>query len=141
MNIEQTLEKTAPGRHVHLVGIGGVSMCALGEVLLGRGAVVTGSDMKESPATQRLRMLGIPVYIGHAAEHIDGADCVIRTAAAHEDNPEVAAAREKGVALFERAEVWGALMKKYECAVCVSRYARQEHNNLHDYAYRHCGAA
>lgn len=120
MDIEQILEKTAPGRHVHLVGIGGVSMCALGEVLLGRGAVVSGSDIKESSATQRLRTLGIEINIGHAAGHIAGADCVIRTAAAHEDNPEVAAAREQGVALFERAEVWGALMKKYECALCVS---------------------
>ena len=76
-----------PGRHVHLVGIGGVSMRPLGLVLKGMGMVVTGSDMSASAGTRELEEQGIPVVIGHHAENIEGADCIIRTAAAHNDNP------------------------------------------------------
>ena len=77
----------APGRHVHLVGIGGVSMRPLGLVLKGMGITVTGSDMTASASTQELIDKGITVRIGHQAENIEGADCIIRTAAAHNDNP------------------------------------------------------
>ena len=82
-----------PGMHVHLVGIGGVSMRPLGLVLKGMGLMVTGSDMSASVSTDELINQGIPVFIGHRAENIKGADCIIRTAAAHNDNPEIAAAR------------------------------------------------
>ena len=109
-----------PGKRAHLVGIGGVSMCALGMVLQGMGIKVTGSDMHESQATADLIAKGIPVTIGHAAENIVGADCVIRTAAAHDDNPEIAAALETGVPVFERAQTWGYIMAAYENAVCFS---------------------
>ena len=90
-----------PGTRVHLAGIGGVSMCALGMVLHGMGIQVTGSDMHQSKATDHLEETGIPVTIGHKAENIEGADCVIRTAAAHNDNPEIAAARAAGIPIFE----------------------------------------
>ncbi len=76
-----------PGHHVHLVGIGGVSMRPLGLVLKGMGMEVTGSDMNASVSTDELIAQGIPVQIGHRAENIRGADCIIRTAAAHNDNP------------------------------------------------------
>ena len=92
-----------PGRHVHLVGIGGVSMRPLGLVLKGMGMVVTGSDMNASVSTDELIAKGIPVHIGHREENIRGAECVIRTAAAHNDNPEIAAARAQGIPVFERA--------------------------------------
>ncbi|HBK03199.1 MAG TPA: UDP-N-acetylmuramate--L-alanine ligase, partial [Clostridiales bacterium] len=77
-----------PGSHVHLVGIGGVSMRPLGLVLKGMGMEVTGSDMSASDGTRELEAKGIPVAIGHNAENIQGASCIIRTAAAHNDNPE-----------------------------------------------------
>lgn len=109
-----------PGKHVHLVGIGGVSMRPLGLVLKGMGMLVTGSDMNASVSTEELIANGIHVSIGHAAENVDGADCVIRTAAAHNDNPEIMAARSKGIPLFERAQAWGAIMQAYENAVCVA---------------------
>ena len=72
-----------PGKRAHLVGVGGVSMSPLAQVLHGAGVVVTGSDMHESAEVAHLRALGIPVTIGHLPESVQGADCVIRTAAAH----------------------------------------------------------
>ncbi len=109
-----------PGNHVHLVGIGGVSMRPLGLVLQGMGVVVTGSDMNSSVSTDELIAKGIGVSIGHRAENIEGACCIVRTAAAHNDNPEIAAARAAGIPVFERAQAWGVIMRAYRNAVCVS---------------------
>ena len=109
-----------PGSHVHLVGIGGVSMRPLGLVLKGMGMEVTGSDMSASDGTRELEAKGIPVAIGHNAENIQGASCIIRTAAAHNDNPEIAAARAAGIPVFERAQAWGEIMRSYKNAICVS---------------------
>lgn len=110
----------APGKHVHLVGIGGVSMRPLGLVLKGMGMLVTGSDMNSSVSTDELISKGIEVKIGHKADNIMGADCIIRTAAAHNDNPEIAAARAAGIPVFERAQAWGEIMKSYKNAICIS---------------------
>lgn len=109
-----------PGKRAHLVGIGGVSMRPLGLVLQGMGIQVTGSDMNASVSTDELRDHGIRVFIGHRAENIQGADCIIRTAAVHNDNPEIAAARAAGIPVFERAQAWGVLMQSYQNAVCIS---------------------
>ncbi len=109
-----------PGKHVHLVGIGGVSMRPLGLVLKGMGLLVTGSDMNSSVSTDELIANGIRVYIGHSADNIAGADCIIRTAAAHNDNPEIAAARGLGIPMFERAQAWGVIMQAYKNAVCIA---------------------
>ncbi len=109
-----------PGRRVHLVGIGGVSMRPLGLVLNGMGMMVTGSDMNSSTSTDELIAQGIHVDIGHRAENIEGADCIIRTAAAHNDNPEIAAARAAGIPVFERAQAWGEIMRSYKNAICIS---------------------
>ena len=113
-------EYLQPGKRVHLVGIGGVSMRPLGLVLKGMGLEVTGSDMNSSSSTRELMAQGIPVFIGHQAENIGGACCIIRTAAAHNDNPEIAAARAAGIPVFERAQAWGEIMRKYENAICIS---------------------
>ena len=109
-----------PGKRVHLVGIGGVSMRPLGLVLKGMGLEVSGSDMNSSVSTDELIDQGIRVYIGHRAENIEGADCIIRTAAVHNDNPEIAGARAAGIPVFERAQAWGVIMRAYKNAICVS---------------------
>lgn len=109
-----------PGKRVHLVGIGGVSMRPLGLVLQGMGLIVSGSDMNSSVSTDELIAHGIRVDIGHRAENVVGVDCVIRTAAVHNDNPEIAGARASGIPVFERAQAWGIIMRSYENAVCVS---------------------
>ena len=116
-NIENYIQ---PGKRVHLVGIGGVSMAPLAEVLKGKGVTVIGSDMSESAAVAHLRSLDIPVVIGHLPESVAGAGCVIRTAAVHNDNPEIAAALAGGIPVFERAQAWGALMRHYKNALCVA---------------------
>ena len=113
-------EYIQPGRRVHLVGIGGVSMRPLGLVLQGMGLHVTGSDMNSSVSTDELIAQGIHVAIGHRAENVEGAECIIRTAAAHNDNPEIMAARAAGIPIFERAQAWGVIMQAYKHAICVS---------------------
>lgn len=120
MTADLMQEYIKPGRRAHLVGIGGVSMCPLAEVLFGNGMVITGSDAHESAAVNRLRSLGISVVIGHREESIQGAEMIIRTAAVHDDNPEIRAARRLGIPVFERAEVWGVIMRGYRNAICVS---------------------
>ena len=117
---EELKQYLVPGKHVHLVGIGGVSMRPLGLVLQGMGMIVTGSDMNASVSTDELIAKGIQVAIGHKAENVLGADCIIRTAAAHNDNPEIAAARSHGIPLFERAQAWGVIMQAYHNAICIS---------------------
>ena len=109
-----------PGKRVHLVGIGGVSMRPLGLVLKGMGLNVSGSDMNSSVSTDELISQGISVAIGHRAENVEGVDCVIRTAAVHNDNPEIAGARAAGIPVFERAQAWGVIMRAYKNAVCIS---------------------
>ena len=109
-----------PGVQAHLVGIGGVSMAPLAEVLHGMGMTITGSDTREGAAVAHLRALGIQVRIGHSAGNLGQARLVIRTAAVHDDNPEIAAARAAGIPVFERAQAWGALMGDYKHALCIS---------------------
>ena len=109
-----------PGIRVHLVGIGGVSMRPLGLVLQGMGLNVSGSDMNSSVSTDELIAKGIQVHIGHRAENVENVDCVIRTAAVHNDNPEIAAARAAGIPVFERAQAWGVIMRSYKNAICIS---------------------
>ena len=109
-----------PGIRVHLAGIGGVSMCPLAEVLRGMGLCVQGSDMTESETVKHLRNLGIPVSIGHSAENLQSAQLVIRTAAIHDDNPEISGAVTRGIPVYERAQAWGAIMQQYRNALCIS---------------------
>ena len=118
--VEELKKYLMPGKRVHLVGIGGVSMRPLGLVLQGMGMLVTGSDMNASVSTDELIAKGIAVSIGHRGENICGADCIIRTAAAHNDNPEIAAARSEGIPVFERAQAWGVIMQAYKNAVCIA---------------------
>ena len=108
------------GKRAHLAGIGGVSMSPLAEVLHGMGLKVQGSDMHDGPAVAHLRSLGIEVAIGHAAENLGDCDFVVRTAAIHDDNPEISGAVTRGIPVFERAQAWGALMKGYRNALCFA---------------------
>jgi len=108
------------GERCHLVGIGGVSMSPLAEILHGMGVRISGSDINESPAIENLRSMGLTITIGHFAENVRGAGFVIRTAAAREDNVEISAAREQGIPVFERAQAWGYIMRGYKDAICIS---------------------
>ena len=107
-------------KKIHLIGIGGVSMNSLAELLLSMDVPVTGSDRSESPVTDRLERLGARITYAHLAENVDGAALIVRTAAVHDDNPEIIRARELGIPVMERAEAWGHLMRDYEHVVCLS---------------------
>ena len=120
MEISELEAYIKPGARAHLIGIGGVSMSPLAEVLNGLGVFVSGSDVSEGAAVSHLRSLGIEVKIGHRAENIDGAEFIIRTAAVRDDNAEIAAAREKGIPVFERAQAWGYIMRGYKNALCIA---------------------
>lgn len=109
------------GKRGHLIGIGGVSMSPLAEVLCDAGLVISGSDIAESERTSHLREKGIKIFIGHDAENITSdIDFVVRTAAAHDDNPEIVRAKELGIPVFERTQAWGAIMRGYKNALCIA---------------------
>ncbi len=97
--------------HIHFVGIGGAGMSGIAEVLINLGYRVTGSDLSDSPSVKRLRSLGATVMVGHAADHISGADAVVTSTAVQEDNPEVVAAHEKLVPVVPRAVMLAELMR------------------------------
>jgi len=114
--------KTFGMRHrigkVHFVGIGGIGMSGIAEVLLNLGYRVTGSDLAESDTTQRLRGLGAEIFLGHRAENLREADVVVTSSAVPKDNPEVVAAQERLIPVIPRAEMLAELMRmKYAIAV------------------------
>ncbi|MCD8086836.1 MAG: UDP-N-acetylmuramate--L-alanine ligase [Clostridiales bacterium] len=120
MTIEELKPYLAPGRRIHLIGVGGVSMFPLAEVLRGQGVQITGSDVRESANVRHLEEEGVTVFLGHFPENVNGADAVIRTAAVHDDNPEIVSAHAQGIPVFERAQAWGAIMTDYKHALCIS---------------------
>jgi UDP-N-acetylmuramate--alanine ligase len=98
-------------RRVHFIGIGGVGMSGIAEVMHNLGYAVSGSDKADSPTAQRLAKLGIDVRIGHEAAHVDGADVVVTSSAIKADNPELAAALAARIPVIPRAEMLGELMR------------------------------
>lgn len=96
---------------VHFVGIGGIGMSGIAEVMHNLGYAVRGSDVAEGPTVQRLREKGISIVIGHAPENIDGAEAVIISTAIKQDNPEVAAARARHIPVVRRADMLAELMR------------------------------
>ncbi len=107
-------------RKIHFVGIGGSGMCPIAEILHHKGYQLTGSDTSESDTLQRIRSYGIPVSMGHRAENIGDAELVVYTAAVKQDNPELVAAREKGVPTVERSVMLGMVTRRYLNSVAVS---------------------
>ena len=98
-------------RIIHFVGIGGIGMSGIAEVLHNLGYEVTGSDIKDSDTTNRLHSLGIKIYIGHKAENVDDAHVVVISSAVSKDNPEVVAAKEKSIPVIPRAEMLAELAR------------------------------
>jgi UDP-N-acetylmuramate--alanine ligase len=98
-------------KHIHFVGIGGVGMCGIAEVLFNEGYHISGSDASESKYIAHLRKLGIRVYIGHQAKHIENADVLVVSSAIPDENPEVIAAKEKQIPIIPRAAMLAELMR------------------------------
>ena len=98
-------------KRIHFIGIGGISMSGIAEILANKGYVVSGSDMKDSHLLDKLRNKGVKVYLGHAEENVQEAELVVISSAIPETNPELSYAREKGLPVLKRAEMLAELMK------------------------------
>src|ERR1041385_4768762 len=105
-------------QRIHVVGIGGIGMSGIAEVLLNLGYKVSGSDLKSSGVTQRLASLGAIVFEGHRSENVAGAEVVVVSSAVKDDNPEIVEAREQHIPVIQRAEMLSELMRlKYGIAI------------------------
>ncbi|MCA3016762.1 MAG: UDP-N-acetylmuramate--L-alanine ligase [Myxococcaceae bacterium] len=124
MTTQAPLESRFKSRHaarVHFVGIGGIGMSGIAEVLLNLGYQVSGSDLKESDVTRRLTSLGARIAFGHREENLQTSDVVVISSAVKRDNPEVVAARRRKVPVIPRAEMLAELMRlKYSVAIAGS---------------------
>ena len=118
-------------KRIHLVGIGGIGMSGIAEVLLTLGYSVSGSDSKSSPITERLMNMGAEIFEGHRAEHVRGAHVVVVSSAIRNDNPEIVEAHHLKIPVIPRAEMLGELMRlKYWNR--HRRGARQDHHDVDD---------
>lgn len=107
-------------KNIHCIGIGGIGLSAIAEILVSRGYHVSGSDMKQSEITDNLAKHGVEIFIGHRAENVENADLIVYSAAIAEENPEIIRAREKNIPLAGRAEVLGILMDDFENSIAIS---------------------
>lgn len=117
MEEERILPET--GR-IHFIGVGGVSMSALAEILLKQGYCVSGSDINYSKEIKKLENMGLQFHKGHSEENVQNASAVIYTMAVHEDNPEISAAHRLNIPILRRSQLLGAIMKKYKHSVAVA---------------------
>ena len=104
---------------IHFIGIGGVGMCGIAEVLLNQGYKISGSDINDGAVTQRLRDMGAIIHIGHAASNVDGVDVVVNSTAVSEHNPEMIRARDQRIPIVRRAEMLAELMR-YRHGIAVA---------------------
>lgn len=106
-------------KHIHFIGIGGSGMCPIAEILHSWGYEISGSDNNPGDNIDKLRSLGISVVLGQKAENIKGADMIIYTAAILKDNPELLAAKESDIPTFERADIFGAITRRFSDCIAV----------------------
>ncbi len=107
-------------KNIHCIGIGGIGLSAIAEILFDRGYHVSGSDMNETEVTERLINKGITVYLGHREKNIENIDLVVYSAAISMENPELLEAKRKNIPCINRAEMLGILMKGYENSIAIS---------------------
>jgi UDP-N-acetylmuramate--alanine ligase len=124
---------------VHLVGIGGMHMSAIGQLLLERGVPVTGSEMRLSPMTAKLESLGARVFEGHAAINVGDAALVVTTAAAAEDNPELVDAKSRGIPVILRAEMVARLMEDKRVIAVAGAHGKTTTSSLIAFILREAG--
>ena len=106
-------------KRIHCLGIGGIGLSAVAEILQDNGHIVSGTDMKPSDVTSHLESIGMKIYYKHEPENVEGVDAIVYSNAISDDNPEVVRAKELGLPLFSRAEVLGMLMDRYDNSVAI----------------------
>ncbi len=129
MNTIQLVDLKHP-RRVHIVGLGGAGMSAIAEVLVGTGHRVSGSDLVTSAPLERLADAGVEAFVGHRAEQIGDAELVAISTAIPDSNPEVVAARERGIPVLRRAEILTAITASVANDRC-RRHPRQDDDVCH----------
>ena len=117
MNYDSLMNKI---KRIHFIGIGGSGMCPLAEILRSEGYELSGSDMNEGETLDRIKSYGIPVFMGHDAKNIEGAELIVYSAAIKENNPERKAAVEKGIPCIERSVMLGIVTRRYKRSIAVS---------------------
>ena len=117
MNYDKLLNEI---KRIHFIGIGGSGMCPIAEILISEGFEISGSDMNEGETLDKMKSYGIPVYMGHAAENIKGAELVVYSAAVKETNPERQAAKEQGIPCIERSVMLGVVTRRYKRSIAIS---------------------
>ena len=114
------IERLKKYKKIHMVGIGGVSMSGIAEILVNFGFEVTGSNNVETETTKKLKQAGIKVTIGHNESNIKDQDIVVYSAAIKQDNPELVTAKSKDIPIIERADFLGELTRCYEDTITIS---------------------
>ena len=137
-----TAPRSVPGlgERVHLIGIGGAGMSGIARILLARGVTVSGSDAKDSRAVLALRALGARVEVGHDAAHLGNADTVVVSTAIRPDNPELAAARERGLRVLPRAVALAAVMAGRRSVAVAGTHGKTSTTSMLTVAVQACGA-
>ena len=107
-------------KRIHFIGIGGSGMCPLAEILMSEGFEIQGSDMNEGETLDKIKSYGIPVFMGHKAENIDGAELIVYSAAIKENNPERAEAVKRGIPCIERSVMLGIVSRRYNRSIGIS---------------------
>jgi UDP-N-acetylmuramate--alanine ligase len=136
--VNETLVGAIPQR-VHLIGVGGIHMSGIAQILRHRGHAVSGSDLTLSPLTSRLEELGVAVHGGHDAANVDEAELVVYTSAAHDDNPELIEARRRGIQAIKRAEMVARLMEGKQVIAVAGAHGKTTTTSLIAYTLKRGG--
>src|SRR5688572_17954202 len=115
---------------IHFVGIGGIGMSGIAEVLMNLGYTVQGSDTSDNANVKRLREKGARVFVGHDAAHVDGAAVVVVSSAIRRDNPELLTARDKRLPVVRRAEMLAELMRLKSCVAIAGTHGKTTTTSL-----------
>ena len=128
------------GMKIHLIGIGGISMSGIAQMLLREKCIVSGSDRSSSPLTDKLSELGITVYIGHDAQNVKDADLIVYSAAINNSNPERVYAENMGIPQIDRAQMLGMIMREYDCPIAISgTHGKTTTTGMLTHVFMECG--
>jgi UDP-N-acetylmuramate--alanine ligase len=137
------MSEAGPGeaiKHAHFIAIGGAGMSGIARIMLRRGITVSGSDAKDSELLAQLAELGAEVFVGHAAGHLGDADTVVVSTAIREDNPELRAARERGLRVLHRSEALAALMAGRRAVAVAGTHGKTTTTSMLTVVLQHAGA-
>ncbi len=126
-------------RKLHFVGIGGVGMSAIAEVMLDKGYEISGSDLSESEVVQKLRAKGAVIYKGHNAANVEGKDAVVLSSAIHQDNPELVQAKKLGLKIFHRSDILAFLLNAAKGIAVAGAHGKTTTSSMISVVLEHAG--